>query len=421
MVVVSCGFHKTHVTIAAREASVRGSLDLCITGAYPTSRLKRIARQLRLADRGPVARLLERDEGIPKNRLCSIFLPEMLEQSAKVLRRLPLIGRLHGPLAAAARRLYGRRAAHNLAREAGARVYHFRAGFGHRSIERAHELGMLTLCDHSIAHPSVLGELVENRGQLAADRAEAGVDNLSDPLERGILADINAADAVVVNSDFVKETFCAVGWPSHRIHVVYLGVDDNFIREASTKPRDVPRGPLGLLFAGRFERRKGAEILIEALRGLNEVDWELSLAGPIAADVRDAHRTFFDDRRVKLCGALRRRDLRKRMTSTPVFVFPSLAEGSARVVFEALGCGCYVITTPNSGTIVEDGVHGALVPAGNSDRLRKAIAGADRDRRRLAQIGNRNAELIAQRFRQTDYGEALAGLYRELAAKGQGR
>jgi glycosyltransferase involved in cell wall biosynthesis len=100
-----------------------------------------------------------------------------------------------------------------------------------------------------------------------------------------------------------------------------------------------------------------------------------------------------------------------------VFVFPSLADGSARVVFEALACGCYVITTPNSGTIVEDEIHGALVPPGDAGRLREAILAADRDRDRLADTGTRNAQLMAERFSQRNYGDGLANLYRELSPR----
>ena len=43
MVVVSAGFHKTHMTTAAREAFVRGLLSVAITGAYPTGRVRRLA------------------------------------------------------------------------------------------------------------------------------------------------------------------------------------------------------------------------------------------------------------------------------------------------------------------------------------------------------------------------------------------
>lgn len=415
MVVVSSGYHKTHVTTAAAETAGRGLLCLAITGAYPTARLQRVLRALRLAEVGRVGRLMERGEPIPEAGLRTLFLPEILDEIARLLARVPLLGRLYDAVSAATWRLYGRLAARKLREARGAKIYLYRAGFGGRSIDRARELGMVAVCDHSIAHPSLLEGLIESRGRMPTGANGSVPAQLHNPIARRILDDIDAADAVLVNSDFVKETFLAMGWPAARIHVVYLGVDDNFLRGAPTAPREVPEGTLQLLFAGRLERRKGADVLVEALSSLGrEVDWKLLVAGPVAPDIRSAHPAFFEDERVTLLGTLRRPELRRRMLSVPVFVFPSYAEGSARAVFEALASGCYVITTPNSGTIVENGVHGALIPPGDPGRLAAAIAEADRDRARIAEIGRRNAEVVASRFSQSDYGDGLARVYGEL-------
>jgi glycosyltransferase involved in cell wall biosynthesis len=73
-----------------------------------------------------------------------------------------------------------------------------------------------------------------------------------------------------------------------------------------------------------------------------------------------------------------------------------------------------VITTPNAGSIVEDGVHGALVPPGSARGLAAAIVAADRDRELVAEIGMRNHEIVASRYRQVHYGDALAAVYGKL-------
>src|SRR5690349_11254579 len=94
-IVISAGFHKTHETAAAREASRRALLRVCITGAYPTERIKRVVRRLRLADRRRIARLLDRDEGIPRGQLKPLFLPELLDEIADILGRHRLLDPLH--------------------------------------------------------------------------------------------------------------------------------------------------------------------------------------------------------------------------------------------------------------------------------------------------------------------------------------
>jgi glycosyltransferase involved in cell wall biosynthesis len=422
MIVISSGFHKTHVTIAAREASRRRLLRFAITAAYPTEIVKRVARLLGVADKGRIARLMERDEAIPGAQLRPLFLPELLDEAARIVNRIPLLGRFYASLSVASWRLYGRLAARKLLHADGAQIYHFRAGFGHSSIDRARQLGMLTLCDHAIAHPSLLEQLIDNRGKLPeriGGRTPPAADSapLRNPLTRAMLADIDRCDAVVVNSEFVKGTFLALGWSPDRVHVVYLGVDDNFRPEGPMQRAPATDGKLQLLFAGRLEKRKGAEVLVEALSDLGDVDWELLVAGPVAPDIESAYGEFLSDDRVRLLGTLRRPALMEQMLSVPVFVFPSFAEGSARVVFEALACGSYIITTPNSGTIVEDGVHGALIPSGDAACLAAAVEEAGRDRQMVAEIGSRNAEIVAERFQQADYGDALADLYQKLAAQ----
>jgi glycosyltransferase involved in cell wall biosynthesis len=418
-VVVSSGFGRLHLALSAREASDRGLLRVAIMGAYPTSAVRAFAHLLRIANKGRVARLLERDEGIPPEKLRPQLAAELAFELVHAIRRIPILRRVQPLLHRATLRLYGALAARQLSRHAdGAKLLHFLAPYGQSSIDRAHELGMIALCDHAIVHPSLIDELVENRGRLQLDRhgRAIGARDPKDAHWRAKLADLARADAVLVNSDFVKETFVAAGWPAERVHVAYLGVDENFVKDLRPVIRTPDIGKLRLLFAGRAERRKGVDVLFEALEQLDDLDWELMLAGPVARDLHESNGALLADRRVRQLGTVLRPRLRELMLSVPVFVFPSFAEGSARVIFEALACGCYVITTTNSGSIVSDGVHGALVPCGDAAALADAIRRADADRARIAEIGTRNAEEVANNFRQVHYGDRLAAVYRELEA-----
>lgn len=420
MVVVSSGFHKTHITTAAREAYDRGLLARFLVGAYPTNRVRRWLRLLRLADRGRIARLVERDEAIPPESMRVLWTPEVLYELVAAATRPDSVHRWYEPAAVRTFGVYARLAERELRRiGSAAGVYHFRAGFGQSSIATARELGMHVVCDHAIAHPVVMDELIRNRGRSA--RLEGGGDGMAaaglelDPAELCFLADVDASDSVLVNSDFAQDTYLAMGWPEDRVHVVYLGVDNNFLAAVGDVHREPVDGRLRMLFAGRFEPRKGVDVLAEALTDLDSVDWELQIAGPVEPEIRAAHAAFLADPRVVELGTLSRPELARRMLEVPVFVFPSYAEGSARAVFEALACGCYAIVTPNSGSIVEDGVHGALIAPGEPDALVAAVEAADRDRERLAVIGNRNAAVVAERYRQEDYGDGLERLYRKLS------
>ena len=414
-VAVSNGFHKMHLTTAAREADNRGLLRLLVTGAYPTPAFRRLLRALPVRGRGRLGRLEYRDEGIPLERMHVLFVPELLERLARALAHVPFLRRFSERLAVATFRLYGRMAARALPRAGGARIFHFRAGFGGSSIDRARELGMLTLCDQATVHPRLLGTLLEGHGRMPDP--EVPLPPPSDGISRAALEDLDRSDAVVVCSEFVKGTFVRAGWDPEQVHVAHLAIDDNFFRAgpAPTPLRRAPSGPLPLLYASVFSGRKGAETLIDAMQLVGDsIEWELVVAGPVESSIAASHPRFFADPRVRAVGRLSRADIKAQMIAHGVFVFPSYAEGSARVVFEALACGCYVITTPNAGSIVEDGLHGALVPVGDAEALAEAIVAADADRLRIAEIGNRNAELIAASHRQSGYGDSLARIYADL-------
>ena len=188
-----------------------------------------------------------------------------------------------------------------------------------------------------------------------------------------------------------------------RVDVIPQGIDDEFL---SALPERVPvDGPLRLLFAGAFCRRKGGPVLAEAISRLDDVDWRLDLCGPIDPDAAAALDRLTADHRVTHHGMLPYSGLPALMASADVFVFPTLAEGSARVQFEALAAGCYLVTTPNGGSIVEDGEHGRLVAPGSATEIAEALREAAMDRppggaHRPAERGSRAPGLPTGAFRR---------------------
>jgi glycosyltransferase involved in cell wall biosynthesis len=412
VVIISNGFSKFHLAIAAAEVSRRGELRRLVTGAYPTPRMKTVVSRFGLGGHPKFQRLLAREEEVPPALVRPLWAPELLNQAAAVLEpRSGLAKRYGAKLARTSLRFYGRAAAKEIKRHGRpGDVYHYRAGWGGVSVPLAKERGMLALCDHSIPHPAVLEYLVNNEGRLPPACAPRPIS----PFWAHVAADLNQADRVLVNSEYVKRTFIHEGWDPTNIDVIYLGVDDQFLEQIP--PRAPRHGPVQLLFAGAFERRKGAVDLLTALGAIDGEDWRLDVVGAVAADVRARYPHFFCDPRVSFCGTVARSEVARRMSDAEIFLLPSLAEGFARVVFEALACGCYVITTPNAfdPEILEDGVNGAIVPPGDATALEGAIRRAIEQRGSLAEIGSRNAELVRGKYQQSQYGESLVRLYEAL-------
>jgi glycosyltransferase involved in cell wall biosynthesis len=403
MVIISNGYSKFHLATAASEANRRGMLSAFLTGAYPTPIVRSLLSLPVLRTNRKLNRLMARLEPIDDYRVYAFFLPELLYHfAAGMSNESGLVSSL---------RAYGRAAIPQVKRAAreGARIYHYRAGCGGDSLAVARDLGLFALCDYSIAHPAIVEDLVENHGRLRYPTKSGRLKSFWQYVQR----DLESADAVLVNSTFVESTFRFVGFNSLPVHVIYLGVDDAFM--AQVPERKDKAETFRVLFAGSFEKRKGAAVIVDALRRLGNLPLQLEIAGKLDPQVAKENHDFFADPRVKCLGILSRRELAEVMTKADMFLFPSLAEGSARVVFEALACGCYVVTTANSGSIVEQGVNGSIVPPADSLETARAIEDAYRNRERTRAIGLANAELIKARYRQSNYGDQLEALYRNLA------
>jgi glycosyltransferase involved in cell wall biosynthesis len=409
-VVVSNGAHQCHLLVAGEELTGSDHLNLFITCGYPGLRLSRLINGSYFRKSRKLVHLAERRGAIEDERVVPIWTSEAIIQINPFLRR---VGK--DVLAEHASdwgfRWYSRIANRHMKTVENAQIYHYRSGFGHSSVNTARKRGMLTICDHSIAHPLLLRYLIYNGGKFPKDLSDLPIG----PAWRSILADLDLADYILVNSQFVKDTFTYVGWPEDKVRVIYLGVDEKFI-DAIPERRAVEGGAIRLLFAGNLSRRKGGQTLLSALQRINDVAWTLDVVASIESDVANEFKGFLRDPRIRHHGLLPRRQLALAMSKADVFVFPSLAEGSARVVFEAMAAGCYIITTPNAGSIVRTGTHGDVVKPDAIPELELAIRRALASPEMVATVGASNYDLVRRSYTQKAYGVALRRLYEELLA-----
>ena len=203
-------------------------------------------------------------------------------------------------------------------------------------------MGYYTLCDHSIAHPSTIDCLVKNKGKFISSKIKSPSN-----WQKLVVYDINQADAVLVNSNFVKESFRYVNFKK-KIHVLQYGLEKKFFDFLKNLKKDKGNGKIKFLFAGAIVQRKGVDEIQEALGKLKDSDFELHIAGNLNSLAKSRYKKLFEDKRTFYHGSLNKRDLCQLMLNSDVFLFPSLCEGSARVIFEAMASGCAIITTKNT-------------------------------------------------------------------------
>jgi hypothetical protein len=182
-------------------------------------------------------------------------------------------------------------------------------------------------------------------------------------------AEWELADIVVAGSPFVADGLEACGVAPDRIRVVPYGVDSKVFSPRPKMPRQGAR-PLRLLFVGEVGLRKGVPYLLQALDLLPKGMVELKLAGSVVLAQESIAR--YNDV-AQFLGPLPRGEMPSLFQWADALVLPSIVEGSATVTYEALLSGIPVITTPNSGSIVEHGVSGQIVPIRNPRAIADAI------------------------------------------------
>ncbi len=285
-----------------------------------------------------------------------------------------------------------------------------RSGAGQSgAIGVARKNGLAIVTDHSIAHPAFIHSVL--REEFERFGLSVGYDPNSD-LWKLVLRDCAAADLLLVNSDFVKQTFIDLGYPAGKIRVAYLGVREIFFDLKRDYSID---GPVKILFTGNFDIRKGARLLLEAIRSRRRagMDLRLELIGNLgngAGCLIPSDAEFFRQMPFvppeKLTEAFAHADL---------FVFPTFAEGSSRSGMEAAAAGLPIITTRNCGLPLEHGKSAIYVPVNDAESLADAIRQLSSDQRLRCSLGRAAMKTVTENYTWSHYGRQVARVLEEAA------
>lgn len=176
---------------------------------------------------------------------------------------------------------------------------------------------------------------------------------------------------VVCPSGYLKEL--AVGWglPADRVTVL-----PNPAPELPELPERVERTGAPLLaFAGRVNKQKALEVLLEAMTKAPGVELVIAGDGTEVSRLQEESRSLGLNGRVRFVGPLDRNGVLELFRSADASVLSSAWENFPHSVVEALAVGTPVISTAVGGVteVVRNGENGLLVPAGDADALAAAI------------------------------------------------
>lgn len=295
----------------------------------------------------------------------------------------------------------------------GHNVFHVRSGAGQGgAITFAKKIGVKVVVDHSIAHPAFMDKSVRGEYEKHNVPFDLGMDS---KFWQMVLKDCAEADLLLVNSDFVKQTFVEEGYPAERIKVLYLGVADTFM--GLRKYPTVRKGECRLLFTGGFGFRKGAEYLLNALRILKNRGvggFKLDVVGSIMMDGSIMKATEKEALPVIFHGPMPQEKMAEFLEEADIYVFPSLAEGCAKSGMEAMAAGICVVTTEESGLPIRDGETGFIVPSHNALALADKLEWLMAHYEVVSSVGCSAARLMAAEYRESMYAKKLMNIYETL-------
>lgn len=231
---------------------------------------------------------------------------------------------------------------------------------------------------------------------------------VNDAFEQRLRAEWDAADRIVVNSEWSADALTQQGVPRAKIHVVPLAYDPpphpttSDIRQ-SERPPVSQAHPLRVLWLGSVVLRKGIPYLIEAARHLRDAPISFSVVGPIG--ISDQALASAPDN-VSFEGRIQRSDVGTWYRDADVFVLPTLSDGFAITQLEAMAHGLPVVATRRCGRVVEDDVNGRIVPARDANALADAFRDLMERPDHLADLSVRARE-TAETYTLDRVGDAL--------------
>jgi glycosyltransferase involved in cell wall biosynthesis len=207
---------------------------------------------------------------------------------------------------------------------------------------------------------------------------------------------------LICASSFTRQTLIENGSPAGLIDVVPYGIDRERFRPAPSSKKTGPSKRFRLLFVGTINQRKGIKYLLETLRLLRSKQVELVVCGRIVDDLK-----IFEpfQSQVEIRPSVSFPELLRAYQEADLFVFPSVVEGFAQVLLEALSCGLPILSTTHTAApdLIENGIHGFVVEPRRPELMAERIEGLIQNRSRLREMKcaarRRAEEFTWERFR----------------------
>jgi glycosyltransferase involved in cell wall biosynthesis len=243
--------------------------------------------------------------------------------------------------------------------------------------KRLQQAGVTHLHVHFATNPAVVALLCKVLGGPGYSITIHGPEEWDRPEALSLKEKYENADFVVAVSDFgrcqVYRWTALAYWP--RVHVVRCGVDEAYLTRT---PEPVPSTTKLVLVAGLVEQ-KGHLLLNQALAQVAKAGHAFEMFfigdGPLLPVIEEEIRKFGLKGKIHFTGWQNNAQVQEHLQTARALIMPSFAENLPVAMMEALAMGRPVLGTYIAGVpeLVENGVTGWLVPAGNIAAIADAV------------------------------------------------
>lgn len=239
------------------------------------------------------------------------------------------------------------------------------------TFKKAKQLGLKCIYDLPIAYWQTSRKLLTEESERLPNWAPTlggGIEDSQAKLNRKT-SEIELADTIICPSQFVMDSLPRSAGTKQVIMSPFGSPQPTENEIGSRKTT----GPLRVLFAGSMGQRKGLGDLLAAFKLLKNKNAELVVMGSQLASM-----TFYKS---EFCGftyepGRQHEKVLELMRSCDVLCLPSIVEGRALVMQEAMSQGLPLIITPNTGgaDLIIEGSTGFLVPIRSPEAIATKIS-----------------------------------------------
>lgn len=279
------------------------------------------------------------------------------------------------------------------------------SGSSLRAMRRARQMGMMTIIERGSSHIACQAKLLEEEWRLAGHPRQEVLPKVIKQEQQ----EYAEADYISVPSGFAKKSFMDFGFDPDKIIQAPYGAD---LSEFSPVPRtdDIFR----VIVVGGLTLRKGSRYLLQAFNELNLPDaqfWHVGTVSPEIMPFVDQYRTPA----MTFHGHVKQDQLKNFYSQADVFCLPSIEEGFAMVIFQAMACGLPAICSTNTGgeDIIKDGVNGFIIPIRDVAAIKDKIRWCYEHRDQCRSMGQAAKQCITSNFSWDGYGHRIVTAYQD--------